>query len=388
MKRKKLSPYMALFLAVFCCLNFPDRWSNNLRLLAVSSLAPSWSLCQKLQRHCIKLASSTSSFYSEPYLQKIDALTRENYALQQQMETIRAWILHDDRIEEHVSRIKAILPEEKEEKWRQYFQKRRKELSSLLQLELKAIPAKVIYRDPSSWSSFVWLDIGEKHNRALQDRVIAKNSPVVMGKTLVGVVEEVGEKQCKVRLITDANLCPSVRSMRGGRQNELLSEQIEGLMQLLRARQDLFSSKEQEMSLLLALQKILAKIDGEHPISYWAKGELQGSSRPLWRSRGRQLKGLGFNYEFADEEGPARDLRTGVSKTGEKEPGTALLKEGDLLVTSGLDGIFPEGLEVAFISKVHRLKEGASSYEIEAQGIIENLHGLEFVFVLPPVPSF
>ena len=91
-------------------------------------------------------------------------------------------------------------------------------MAALLKLQLKAIPAKVIYRDPASWSSFVWLGVGEKHNRALQEPIIVKNSPVVMGNVLVGVVEEVEEMQCKVRLITDSSLIPSVRSVRGGEQ--------------------------------------------------------------------------------------------------------------------------------------------------------------------------
>ena len=44
---------------------------------------------------------------------------------------------------------------------------------------------------------------------------------------------------------------------------------------------------------------------------YLAKGELYGSSKPLWRTQRHQLKGTGFNYDFADGEGPARDLQTG-----------------------------------------------------------------------------
>ena len=99
------------------------------------------------------------------------------------------------------------------------------------------------------------------------------------------------------------------------------------------------------------------------------------------------MKGLGFNYDFSDNEGPARDLRTGEIVGSSSKKQVALLKEGDLLITSGLDGIFPAGLEVAVVSKVHCLKEGASSYELEAKAIAENFNELSSVFVLPPLSA-
>jgi cell shape-determining protein MreC len=97
------------------------------------------------------------------------------------------------------------------------------------------------------------------------------------------------------------------------------------------------------------------------------------------------LKGIGFNYDFADKEGPARDLRSGEPYGGSysKEP-VQLLRLGDLLVTTGLDGIFPSGFRVGIVSSVETLKEGASSYEIEAISTAGNLNDLNAVFVLPP----
>ena len=69
-----------------------------------------------------------------------------------------------------------------------------------------------------------------------------------------------------------------------------------------------------------------------------AKGELHGSSKPLWRGYSQVLKGIGFNYDYADAYGPARDLRTG--KTTANSPGISLLRVNDLLMTTGMDGIF------------------------------------------------
>jgi hypothetical protein len=142
---------------------------------------------------------------------------------------------------------------------------------------------------------------------------------------------------------------------------------------------------EEEKNFTAFLQQLMNRLSPSQVSSYLAKGELQGCSHPLWRARGQKLKGIGFNYDFADEEGPARDLRTGeaVSATSHKNK-QALIQEGDLLVTTGWDGLFPEGLEVAVVSKVHCLKEGASSYSLEADALAK-LDELGFVFILPPV---
>jgi cell shape-determining protein MreC len=349
-----------------------------MRSFAVSSLAPSQSLL---------LAALIPKKHTnvEKLLQEKELLHKENRSLHEQIDPIRKWLLSEDRLEEQIQRIRSLDPLETEEKWKGYFQRRKAHLSELLKLQLKAIPAKVIYRDPASWGSFVWLGVGEKHNRSLQEPIIAKNSPVVMENVLVGIVEEVEEMQSKVRLITDASLTPSVRAVRGGKQDFVFLKQIEDLLQLLQTKKDLFSSIEEEKTLKGCLEQLMIRLNPSEVSSYLAKGELQGCSQPLWRSRGQKLKGIGFNYDFADEEGPARDLRTGeVMSLATQKNKQPLIQEGDLLVTTGWDGIFPEGLEVAIVSKVHCLKEGASSYALEADALAK-LEDLDFVFILPPV---
>ena len=99
-----------------------------------------------------------------------------------------------------------------------------------------------------------------------------------------------------------------------------------------------------------------------------------GSSAPYQRSLSSKLKGIGFNCDVKDVEVPARDLRDG-----------AVLQVGDLLVTSGLDGVFPPGLQVARVSTVSPLKEGAYAYELEAEPTAGNIHDLTGVSVLPPL---
>ncbi len=304
-------------------------------------------------------------------LNDLDALERDNKALTEQLDNVKQWLLHEDRIEEQMIRLEKLGQQESR---KEFFLKRREQLAQILQLQTKSLPAKVVYREPCSWSSFLWINLGEKHNRALGEVVIAKNSPVVFGNILVGVIEEVKESLSKVRLISDARLIPSVRAVRGPTQHAILQRQIEALSRTLQERAELFASEQEGRVFFAFLERLGRQENSVQEDAYLAKGELYGSSFPLWRSRGQKLKGVGFNYDFADEEGLARDLRMGV-----------LLKEGDLLVTSGLDGLFPSGLEVATVSKVECLREGACSYQIEAISLLDDLHGLSSVFVLPPL---
>lgn len=201
------------------------------------------------------------------------------------------------------------------------------DLGYIFYMDFDLIPAKVIFRSPAAWDSTLWINVGKATNAQLGREVVLHNSPVVVGKSVVGIVDYVGEKQSRVRLITDSGLTPSVRAVRK-----------------------------------------------QGPITHkLAKGELHGRSRPLWRSHEHLLRGVGFNYDFADEEGPARDLRSPI------------LKNGDLLVTTGLDGVFPPGLQVAHVTKIFPLKEGDYYYELEAHPTAGDLDEFSYMFVLKPL---
>jgi hypothetical protein len=148
----------------------------------------------------------------------------------------------------------------------------------------------------------------------------------------------------------------------------------------------LFASQEEAHLLMQELRRLKTALMKQSGEFYLAKGELSGMSHPLFRSRSQVLKGIGFNYDFADAESAARDLRTGEIFDGSKKrTPLSLLQIGDLLVTTGLDGVFPSGFRVGIVSKVETLHEGASSYEIEAMPAAGNLDDLSQVFVLPPL---
>jgi rod shape-determining protein MreC len=347
MRRTVKYPFLALAVFLFCWISLPKGISDRVRSFAAAPFT-----------HC--------SFKS--HSDEVSHLELENHCLRAQIEPIYEWLLHDKRISEQLEFLKGA---EKKE----FCERRVAHLRELLSCQLSSLPAQVSYRDPSSWSSSLWINVGEKSNRALGKKVIAKNSPVLADGALVGVVEYVGESQARVRLITDSGLSPSVRVSRGGLQNRELARQLDSLRKQLEKRDDLFPSAAEKELFLNQLNGLSKSSGMQWEDGYLAKGEVHGSSAPFWRSRGPMLRGIGFNFDYPDDEGSSRDLRGGVP----------ILKEGDLLITSGLDGVFPAGLQVGTVAKIEPLKEGGYSYEIEVRPSASNLNDLQTLFILPPV---
>ncbi|HAZ15509.1 MAG: hypothetical protein A2Y28_05100 [Chlamydiae bacterium GWC2_50_10] len=368
--RRTLKPFFLLVFFSLSLLSLPEKVTGGLRSLTASAVAPFWKGVERKK--------GRGALLQEERLQV------ENQRLKAEMETLKEWIVSEGRREEELSRLLWLKGQEKEEEGEREFYKRRiKEIEKLIDLQMQALPARVIYRDPLSWSSSLWLDVGKKTNERLGKEIVAKESPVVMGSSLVGVVEQVEREKCRVRLITDSGLVPSVRAVRGEETSRLLTEQLKGLRLTLKLEEELKGSSEEKRELLERIERVLLTKGEEKRSAYLAKGELFGSSAPLWRSRGNLLQGVGFNYDFGDEEGPARHLRNGQALDGSAEK-TPLLQVGDLLVTTGFDGIFPPGLHVARVVEIGRLREGASSYELRAKPTAGSLDYLETLFVLPP----
>lgn len=246
----------------------------------------------------------------------------------------------------------------------------------------------VLYRSVHTWNSSLWIDLGEDDNVLGQPALVGKSSPVLSGDTVVGVIDFVGKKTSLVRLIGDSGLTPSVRVARGGIENKALHNHIEELTQFLTSKTASFKKPEEQKAFLFLLQELAKNFPQDKETHFLAKGELQGHSEPLWRSPGQMLRGVGFNYDFSDDHGPSRDLRTGEPIDPENEYSKRekmpLLQVGDLLVTSGLDGIFPEGLKIATVHSIQPLREGAYSYELLAKPT-DDLLDLQTVFVLPPL---
>lgn len=364
----KLS-YLFLGLGLFALVNTPrelaDRWRSN----AVGLLSPVWqrvdAVAEKPERGGLLQSFEIASLRSE-------------------IETLQKWMEDERRLQERAETLAAL-----------FKTKDAKELLSdsrrLVQKELQyfrmrsaSTPARVIFREASSWSSSLWISVGEADNRALGRIVVAPNSPVIANDALIGVVEYVGSTQSRVRLITDAGLVPAVRAVRGSAQTRELLHHVDDVLTRVQVRGDLFSSVEEQERFVGILTAFKSRLFAEEEEKL-AKGQICGSSAHYFQARGAILKGSGFNYDFADDEGPALDLRSGRLPGVASAAAHPLIQQGDLLVTSGLDGIFPAGIPVAVATKIMDLGNGSFTYDLEARPAAGDMMDLGVVFVLPPL---
>jgi rod shape-determining protein MreC len=235
--------------------------------------------------------------------------------------------------------------------------------------------AEVIYHPRSSWHHSLWINQGSQTPNL--PFPITKNCPVVVGDVVIGVIDYVSNTTSQVRLISDATLHPSIRVVRTYPNTSELAASIVRIQESLRKNNNLLPKPELSSTLNKLLDCLYSSLPSTHS-ERLAKGELQGA---LSSQSPNFLKGVGFNYEFDDEEGDRRDLRTGQFNGEEQKK--SLLLPGDTLETSGLDGIFPRGLKVARIVHVFPLEEGAVSYSITAESLTPSFPDFEYVSILP-----
>jgi cell shape-determining protein MreC len=234
--------------------------------------------------------------------------------------------------------------------------------------------AKVIFQAHVPWSTTVWVDVGREGDCCFP---LEKDCPVLSQGVVVGIVDYVGAKASRIRLISDPLVRLAVRVVRGGFEAKVLSRHIPQIQRILDRNPKILQKPE----LTAMLSKLLACLAQNLPQEddlFLAKGELQGTC-------GKCFSGVGFNYDFDDEEGKKRDLRSGQRTSEDKK--IPLIMPGDLLVTSGLDGCFPKNLPVARVEKVFPLEEGAISYRIIASTEAKDFWDLEYVTIIPALPD-
>lgn len=359
--------------------------SDKMRGKSVSIVA---SLSEKILslKHFFLHPTAPSPFTHLSIEEEKQRLQLENQILEIEVAYLQEQLHEQLLISSQITQIAPYLPEEAKNLADDY-QKSLQISLKTIQKRVHAIPARVIFRSFDTWNSFLWINAGESNNKDLLDPVIAKNSPVVMGKAIIGIIDLVEEHQSRVRLISDNRLRPSVRASRGAEEDFLISEQIEKLFHQIHYKKNLPLETEEQNRLSQILLKLKNNLQPFKKTWYLAKGELQGSLFSAKLGQEISLKGIGFNYDFADEEGESRDLRSGKS-TGQAPGGTIpILKINDILITTGMDGIFPPGFEVATVTHVGLLKEGDYFYDLEARPIAGPLEELSLVFVLPPVTN-
>lgn len=348
---KNVSFLLPLFL--LSLVSLPQSISDQIRSHVVAGIAPFWRSVQS------PAASSSAA-------QELKSLQLENHQLRNQLDLVYEWLGSEKRLRDQTELFRSLCSDRMGE--RKFIARRSDELKSLLQKETRAAFARIIYRDPTSWSSSCWIDVGEENNGALGQTIIAKNSPVVVGASLIGIVEFVGKRQSRVRLITDSGLKTAVRAIRGS----ILDREIISLVKTLLDR-----LKKRPGSEFLQVEQTLQALQNSLPLrwedDYLAKGEVFGASSPYYRTLQSKLSGIGFSCDFKDVESPGRDLRSEI------------LRIGDVLITSGLDGVFPPGLNVAIVTEIKPLRSGDFAYELEAVPIAGDLTEISSLYVLPPM---
>lgn len=376
-RRKELNDFfqlciIGLLLVVF--LGLPKGAKEGIRGFTAAVFSPLW---------CAN-AWANEKIYTKKELtvskDSFDALELENVRLKQELKSTFETLVQQRTLLREFGAIngKPAL---------QNFLTEREEESAKLLTGLSSVtPADVIFRDPSSWSSFLWVNVGENENEKQGFKVIGKNSPVVVGTTLIGVIDYIGKRQSRIRLITDTGLNPAVRVARGEVQNYTLLSSILELQEKLSLRRDLFPDPEDVQGIYRDLDTLKSYVQQSTGTSYLAKGFVYGSSQPLWRSKHPLLKGEGFNYDFADDFGPARDLMDG-KLANNLEDEIPLIQEGDLIITSGLDSLFPIGLKIGHVAHVYPLDEGDTSFELEIVPELSDFYELRKVYLLPPYQS-
>lgn len=351
--------FFSLLLVSFLVMNLPKSWREGLRYHTVHLLSS------------LPISPSPKTPSSEP----VSHLVLENQQLKEKVEALYEWLLFDSRLDEQTEKIQKLQTKQEGESllyWKEFFQRRSEEAKKILEMQLQSLLAKVVYREPASWNSCLWLNVGEKNNELLGRTIVAKNSPVLWGPYLVGIIEYVGPYKSRVRLITDRSLIPSVRAIRGNLQEAECIHMSEAFLQKIESLPQI--SEEIKQQVQQDIERIKGSLSTEKDF-FLAKGELRGSPDPLWYSSLPLLKGVGFNYQYEDAE------KKGHPQFPEKN----LLQKGDLLITTGLDGVFPAGLPVAYVSHVFPQAEENPIYEIEAKPCAYPMNRLSYLYVMPPL---
>lgn len=375
-KSVNFRPYVFLALAILIVLSLPKVMTTTFRGKAASLVEPIWNGASIIKRWF-------SNNDQDRQQLRENAILLENSLLKAEIARLQELLFLEVSLEADLAGLKNLSYDFDKDS---FFRRRFDELQRVVDLKLNGVHAEVIFRGFSTWNHTCHINVGKKTNQELGRKVVEKNSPVTIGSSIIGVIDEVYENSSLVRLITDPGLHPSVRVSRGYGQNKDLIEHINFLSLALTLRTGLLANAQDQEILKDNLEILKKNLMNSSNSLYLAKGELSGIADAKLRSSDPLLRGIGFNYDFADSEGLSRDLRTGktaISKSGS----TPLIQVGDLLVTTGMDGVFPSGLHAAEVVSIDILKEGAYTYDILARSTASNIDDIKHVFVLPPVIS-
>lgn len=378
-----------IFATLLMLLSLSRSTSDRVRGKTIAMLAPIWEGVAKVKTKAASifrrqdlLPPSSEMNGNLAFIQEeMQRLQLENQLLLNQVTDLNLFLDDKEQLDKQRLQVDPEIWEAQNEAYQKYV----KRMQHVSDQKMQSLPAKVIFRSLDTWNQSLWVNVGSMHNAEDSKPIVAKNSPVVVGNAIVGVIDYVGKAQSRVRLMTDRALVPSVRVARGGEQEGVVTEHIDFLLSRLNRTKKLTIEEKEQHALIQSLSLLKSKLQPMKHSWYLAKGELYGCHEMAGRQMCPILRGTGFNYDFADEEGEGRDLRTGKLVHDPASPAVPILKMHDVLVTTGMDGIFPAGFKVATVTKIQLLKEGDYFYELEAEPILRNLNDVSIVFVLPPI---
>lgn len=383
MPRKFIATYLIIFASLLAIMSLSRSTAEKIRSAPVSLAAPFWEKILAF-KYVVLHPFQPSPFASLSIEEEKQRLQLENHLLQTENSRLQEQLNEQLLLISQIAQMRAADPNAASSLG-SHAEKTLHKYLRVLGQRMQALPARVIFRTFDSWHQMLWINVGESSNQSGENPVVALNSPVVVGSAIVGIIDFVGKNQSRVKLITDSRLTPSVRASRGGEQDFHLNEQVESLLQQMDVKKQVPLSPDD----LAQLSQLLIKLkQGLQPFKrswYLAKGELKGSPSSSRIGQNIILEGTGFNYDFPDEEGGGRDLRSGKALLYHKEQAMPILKIGDILITTGMDGVFPPGFRVGVVTRIGLLKEGDYFYDLEARPIAGPLEELSLVFVLPPL---
>lgn len=383
MQKKILLSYFIIFAVLLAFMSFSRQTSDKIRSYSVELAAPLWENILSLKYFFFN-PTKPSPFNHFTIEEENQKLLLNNQLLENEISYLQKSLQEKLAVSSKINQLSSIFSQETN-RWEERYQKSFQSLLQTLPKRIEGVPARIIFRSLDHWNTFLWINVGQVTNQIYPHPIISYHSPVVMGNAIVGIIDYVGKNQSRVRLITDSWLTPSVRALRGAEQDYSLGDQIDLLLQNLNQKKALSLHDGEKTHLIHLLTKLKDNLIPFKKTWYLAKGELIGSTLSPKRGQEAILKGTGFNYDFADEEGGGRDLRSGKLTTNNEEQAVPILKVNDLLVTTGMDGVFPPGFHAAIVTKVGLLKEGDYFYSLEARAVAEPLNELSLVFVLPPI---